>query len=123
MLAVVKFTQQYKHYLLGEHFYVRTNHGSLAWLMCFKDIEGQLVRWLEVLSQFNMMILHHAGSKHADADALSHIEDGDRYCNCYQAGVEVMSLPCGGCKFCEKVHKQWLRFEEEVDDVVPLAVK
>ena len=34
-----------------------------------------------------------------------------------------MSLPCGDCRICEKVHKQWSRFEEEVDDVVPLAVK
>ena len=81
LLAVVKITQQYKHFLLGGHFYVRTDHGSLAWLMHFKDIKGQLARWLEVLSQFNMMILHHVGSKHANA--LSHIEDGDRYCNCY----------------------------------------
>ena len=43
----------------------------------FQDIKGQLARWLEVLSQFNMMILHCAGSKHANADVLSHIEDGD----------------------------------------------
>ena len=38
-------------------------------------------------------------------------------------GVDVTSLPCGGCKFCEKVHKQWSTFEEEVDGVVPLVVK
>ena len=29
MLAVVFFTKYYKHYLLGRHFILRTNHGSL----------------------------------------------------------------------------------------------
>ena len=40
LLAVVRFAEQYKHYLLGGHFYVRTDHNSLAWLMRFKNIEG-----------------------------------------------------------------------------------
>ena len=33
LLALVRFTEQYKHYLLGTHFYVRTDHNSLTWLM------------------------------------------------------------------------------------------
>lgn len=32
-------------------------------------------------------------------------------------------MPCGGCKFCSKLHDQWNRFEEYVDDVIPLAQK
>ena len=31
-------------------------------------------------------------------------------------------LPCGGCKYCTKMHVTWSRFEKDVDDVVPLAV-
>ena len=122
LLAVVRFAEQYKHYLLGGHFYVRTDHNSLAWLMRFKNIEGQLARWLEVLSQFNMMILHRAGSKHCNADSLSRISDDTDYCNCYQAGVNPEDLPCKGCKYCARAQQQWSRFEEEVDDVIPLAV-
>ena len=33
LLALVRFTEQYKHYLLGTHFYVRTDHNSLTPLM------------------------------------------------------------------------------------------
>lgn len=44
-------------------------------------------------------------------------------CNCYQAGKSVSNLPCRGCKHCEKLHDHWERFEEDVDDVVPLAVR
>ena len=122
MLAVVRFAEQYKHYLLGGHFYVRTDHSSLAWLMRFKNVEGQLAHWLEVLSQFNMTILHRAGSKHCNADPLSRIPDDTNYCNCYQAGVNPKDLPCQGCKYCTRAQQQWSRFEEEVDDVIPLAV-
>ncbi len=71
LLAVVKFTRQYKHYLLGRKFMVRTDHNSLAWLMNFKNIEGQLARWLEELSQFDMEVLHRPGKLHCNADGLS----------------------------------------------------
>lgn len=48
LLAVVRFTRQFRHYLLGKKFLLRTDHGSLAWLFRFKCPEGQLARWLEV---------------------------------------------------------------------------
>ena len=32
LLAVVVFTRRFRHYLLGRHFTVRTDHGSLTWL-------------------------------------------------------------------------------------------
>ena len=37
LLAVVKFTSQYRHYLLGRTFVVRIDHSSLQWLMNFKE--------------------------------------------------------------------------------------
>ena len=47
LLAVVRFTRHFKHYLLGRRFTLRTEHNSLLWLMGFKNIEGQLARWIE----------------------------------------------------------------------------
>ena len=41
----------------------------------FKNIEGQLARWMEELSQFDMSVVHRAGKLHANADALSRIPD------------------------------------------------
>jgi hypothetical protein len=53
-------------------------HGlTLTWLMNFKEPQGQLVRWLEELSQFNMEIQHTPGKKHTTADALSRIPGGN----------------------------------------------
>ena len=105
LLAVVRFTQQFRHYLLGRKFRLRTDHGSLVWLFRFKTPEGQLARWLEELSQFDFDIEHRAGKKHGNADGMSclHLdEEGD--CNCYTAGDDPASLPCfaTGCKHCPK---------------------
>ncbi|CAC5376668.1 Retrovirus-related Pol polyprotein from transposon 297,Retrovirus-related Pol polyprotein from transposon 17.6,Retrovirus-related Pol polyprotein from transposon 412 [Mytilus coruscus] len=39
----------------------------------FKNAEGQLARWLEVLSTYDMKIKHRSGSQYRNADALSRI--------------------------------------------------
>ena len=80
-----------------------------------------LARWIEELSQYDMIIQHCPGKQHGNADGLSQIPND--YCNCYEAGINISSLPCRGCKCCTKVHNQWVRFLEEVDNVIPLAVR
>ncbi|KAJ8354260.1 hypothetical protein SKAU_G00218270 [Synaphobranchus kaupii] len=51
-------------------------------------------------------------------DTESHKE-----CDCYQAGKDVTDLLCQGCKHCQRLHEQWEWFEDDVDDVVPLALR
>ena len=127
LLAVIRFTRQFRHYLLGRNFIVRTDHNSLTWLMSFKNIEGQLARWMEELSQFDMSIVHRAGKLHANADALSRIPDELEYCPNYQSGVALSKLPCysaeNPCKFCTRAEEKWSHFDEDVDYVVPLSVR
>ena len=71
LLAIIRITRQFRTYLLGRPFRVRTDHASLAWLLNFKHREGQLARWLEELGQYDMTILHSPGRLHQNADALS----------------------------------------------------
>ena len=73
LLAVVYFTQQLRPYLLGKHFTLRSDHGSLTWLRNFKEPEGQLARWLEKLEEYDFTIIHRPGLKHSNADALSRL--------------------------------------------------
>ena len=42
LLAVVVFTKQFRPYLLGRHFTLRTDHGSLTWLHNFKEAAGTM---------------------------------------------------------------------------------
>ena len=44
LLAIVNSIKHYHHYLYGKPFRVRTDHGSLTWLLNFKNPEGQLAR-------------------------------------------------------------------------------
>ena len=73
LLAVVTFTRHCRPYLVGRHFTLRTDHGSLTWLKNFKEPEGQLARWLECLQEFDFTICHRRGRKHTNADALSRL--------------------------------------------------
>lgn len=120
LLAVIRFTRHFRHYLLGRHFNVRTDHSSLQWLMNFKNPNGQLARWLEELSQYWMEISHRPGGKHVNADALSRLSQ-DEDCLEYRHNVLPEQLPCGGCNYCTKKHQEWSRFIDSVDDAVPLA--
>ena len=88
--------------------------------MNFKEPQGQIARWMEELSQYDMEIMYRPGKQHLNADALSRmpVKEG---CYHYQ-GKEILSdLPCGGCKYCTRAHLQWHAFFQEVDDVIPLA--
>ena len=90
-------------------FLVRTDHGALSWLLRFKNPEGQIARWFEVLNPegqiarwlevlnpegqiarwfevlntYNFEIQHRAGKQHGNADGLSR-------------------RPCISCKYCTK---------------------
>ncbi len=82
LLAVVAFVKYFKQYLYGQKFTVRSDHGALRWLTNFRNPEGQLTIWMEILSEYNFTIEHRAGRIHQNADALS--------CKpCNQCGREV----------------------------------
>ena len=117
LLSILKFCRQFRHYLLGRFFIIRTDHNSLVWLTRFKHLEGQLARFMEELSQYNFKIVHRRGAEHNNADALSRIEDNLAPCDCYRAGPRIEDLPCGGCHYCSKVHRQWARFNDDVGSV------
>ena len=71
MLVVVAMCLQFRSYLRGARFTLRTDHKSLVWLHRFKDTEGMLSRWLHSLQQFQFSIIHRPGKDHGNADGLS----------------------------------------------------
>ncbi len=95
LLAILRFTRQFRHNFLGKPFLVRTDHSSLTWLLHFKAPQGQLARWMEELSQYNMVVQYRPGSKHGNADALSRIPISE-ICDAYSYGVKLEDLPIGG---------------------------
>ena len=73
LLAVVVFTRHFQPFVLGHHFVFRTDHGSLTWLLNFKNPKGQLSGWLQALQEYDCDIVHQGRKKHGNADALSHL--------------------------------------------------
>lgn len=71
LLAVIASLQHFRHYLLGSHVILRTDHYSLKWLKTFKRPEGILARWIETLSEFDYEIEHRPGRLHCNADGVS----------------------------------------------------
>ena len=58
LLAVVVFTQKYRHFLYAGNFMLRTDHSALQWLLNFKDVEGMMDRWLNHLSELGVTNEH-----------------------------------------------------------------
>jgi transposase InsO family protein len=71
LLAVVYFCKQFRTYLLGRQFLIRTDHSALRWLRNMPDPIGQQARWLELLEEYQFEVEHRPGKKHINADALS----------------------------------------------------
>lgn len=92
LLAVILAVKQFHHYLYGTKFIVRTDHGSLTWLHRFKNPEGQLARWLELLSSYDFSIEFRPGRHHLNADGLSRI-------------------PCVECRSCQSNEVRYLPSE------------
>ena len=70
-----------------------------------------------------MDIVHRPVNDHVNVDGLSRIPDPLVQCNYYSYGCDVQDLPCRGCKYCVRANEQWDRFYNEVDDIVPQAVR
>lgn len=83
-------------------------------------LQDQLARWLEELSQYDMVIQHNLGGRRINADALSRPPPPSK-CRGVDFTVNLSDLPCGGCPKCTRAHQSWIAFADEVDDVAPLA--
>jgi uncharacterized membrane protein len=55
-----------------------------------------MARWMEELSQYDMVIKHRPGKNHGNADGLSRIVEDEAGCPNYLSGVELKNLPCRG---------------------------
>ena len=90
--------------------------------MSLKSTEGQVTKWLEVVSQFKLNILRRSGKLHSNADGLPRMRSNTVSCNYYESGQDLDKLPCGGCKHCTKLHYNSDRFESYIDDVTLLVI-
>ncbi|GFY12548.1 retrovirus-related Pol polyprotein from transposon 17.6 [Trichonephila clavipes] len=89
LFIIIKVVEHFHPYLYGRRFLLRTYHASLAWLLNFKNSEGQIARWIQRLQEYDVEIRHRKGSVHGNSDPLSR-------------------RPCPeSCKYCSRTEKNF----------------
>jgi len=70
---------------------LKTDHKPLEWLATVSDAYRRRGRWIFMLQYFHFKIVHHAGSKHANVDALNK-NPVDKYEANEDFGNEIQNL-------------------------------
>ena len=72
-LAMVHVLQKFRHYLLGGHFRMFTDHSSLQYLVNKPVLGGRICRWLILFQEFDFEIVVKPGRLNAGPNHLSRI--------------------------------------------------
>lgn len=94
LLAIVWAVKQFRHYLYGRKFELKTDHKPLIWLANLKEPNSKLIRWKIKLNEYEFNIKHVEGKENKVADALSRIR-------------EVNAITAKGkykCEICNKIY-------------------
>ena len=81
-LGVIFALKKFRHYLLRTKATVVTDHQALVYRLDKLNATGRIARWIILLKEFDLEIVHRAGTKHGkevgvvseDADFLSRME-------------------------------------------------
>jgi hypothetical protein len=63
--------RKFRHYVLGRHTTIVTDHRALVYLDTVKDTTGQLHRWAIELQEYDYTVQYRPGKDNANADTLS----------------------------------------------------
>ncbi|XP_076939471.1 uncharacterized protein LOC143608259 [Bidens hawaiensis] len=75
LLAVVFAFDKFRSYLVLSKTIVYSDHAALRYLFAKKDAKPHLIRWILLLSEFDIEIRDKNGAKNVAADHLSRLED------------------------------------------------
>jgi ribonuclease HI len=69
--AVVHALKLWRHYLIGNHCNIYTDHKSLKYIFTQSDLNMRQRRWLELIKDYDLEVHYHLGKANVVADALS----------------------------------------------------
>ena len=72
LLAVVHCLRNWRHYLLGSRFVVKTDNTAVSHFLTQPKLTPKQGRWQELLAEFDFRFEHTSGKTNLAADALSH---------------------------------------------------
>ena len=71
LLAVIYGLKHFRQFLLGRRFVCRSDHAALTSLFRIPEPVEQQARYLALLGEYDMEIVHRPGASHQNGDALS----------------------------------------------------
>src|SRR3954463_8024090 len=77
LAAVVHALKTWRHYLLGNHWQIYSDHQSLQYIFTQPDLNLRQRRWIELKKYYDVGISYTPGKANVMADALSR----KSYCN------------------------------------------
>jgi hypothetical protein len=88
-LAVVVHTLKiWRHYLMGAHCNIYTDHKSLKYIFTQADLNMRQRRWLELIKDYDLEVHYHPGKANVVAYALSR----KAQCNCVTMESRITTL-------------------------------
>jgi hypothetical protein len=94
LAAVVHALKIWRHYLMGAHCNIYTDHKSLKYIFTQVDLNMRQRRWLELIKDYDLEVHYHPGKANVVADALSR----KAQCNCMSMDARVTTLCDELCK-------------------------
>ena len=78
---MVYVLQKFRHYLLGAHFKMFTDHFSLKYLVNKPVLGGRIRRWLLLFQEYDFEIIVKLGRLNAGPNHVSRLESGEEPTN------------------------------------------
>jgi hypothetical protein len=88
LAAVVYALKIWRHYLMGAHCNIYTDHKSLKYIFTQSDLNMRQRRWLELIKDYDLEVHYHPGKANVVADALSR----KAQCNCVIMDSKIATL-------------------------------
>jgi hypothetical protein len=88
LAAVVHALKMWRHYLMGTHCNIFTDHKSLKYIFTQADLNMKQRRWLELIKDYDLEVHYHPRKANVVADALSR----KLQCNCVMMDSHINTL-------------------------------
>jgi hypothetical protein len=88
LAVVVHALKMWRHYLIGTHYNIFTDHKSLKYIFTQADLNMRQRRWLELIKDYDLKVHYHLGKANVVADALS----WKLQCNCVMMDSRINTL-------------------------------
>uniref|UniRef100_A0A8C7F2V4 Gypsy retrotransposon integrase-like protein 1 n=1 Tax=Oncorhynchus kisutch TaxID=8019 RepID=A0A8C7F2V4_ONCKI len=94
-LAIMWALDYLRYYLLGRRFALVTDHAPLTWMAGKRNNNNRIARWFLSLQPFSFHVIHRAGSRNGNADALSRRDQDGGASGARPSGSVLGGKVCG----------------------------